>query len=82
MREKAFKAYYNAYISLINTISATYYGNVKKGVFLAKAKKYPSALERALSGEDVTRVVYDNLISSVQDALPLLHDYMAEKKKA
>ena len=82
LRQKAFNKYYNSYISLINTISATYYGNVKKGVFLAKAKKYPSALERALSGEDVTRVVYDNLISTVNGALPLLHDYMAEKKKA
>jgi len=82
LRKKAFNKYYDGYISLINTISATYYGNVKKGVFLAKAKKYSSALERALSGEDVPRVVYDNLISTVDGALPMLHDYMAEKKKA
>lgn len=82
LREKAFKAYYGAYVSLINTISATYYGNVKKGVFYAKAKKYPSALDRALMGEDVPRVVYDNLVNTVQDALPTLHKYMEEKKKA
>lgn len=81
LRKKAFKAYYNAYLSLINVISATYYGNVKKGVFLAKAKKYPSALDKALMGEDVPRVVYDNLISSVNNALPLLNDYINEKKK-
>ncbi|MBQ7235554.1 MAG: oligoendopeptidase F [Clostridia bacterium] len=82
LRKKTFNKYYGAYISLINTISATYYGNVKKGVFLAKAKKYPSALERALSGEDVPRVVYDNLIETVESALPSLHAYMSEKKKA
>ena len=81
LRKKTFDKYYGAYISLINTISATYYGNVKKGVFLAKAKKFDSALDRALFNEDVPRIVYDNLISSVNKALPLLHKYMSEKKK-
>ena len=69
LRKKAFNEYYNAYISLINVISSTYYGNVKKGVFYAKAKKYDSALDRALMGEDVPRSVYDNLITTVSDAL-------------
>ncbi len=80
LRKKAFTKYYSAYTSLINVISATYYGNVKKGVFLAKAKKYPSALDRALMSEDVERVVYDNLISTVKKALPSLHRYVKEKK--
>ena len=82
LRKKAFKTYYKAYVSLINTIAATYYGSVKSDVFYAKAKKYPSALAAALSGEDVDVAVYKNLISSVDKALPLLHEYMAEKKKA
>ena len=81
LRKKAFDKYYKAYISLINTISSTYYGSVKKDVFYAKARKYNSALEKALFSEDVDRVVYDNLISSTNKALPSLHKYMAEKKK-
>lgn len=81
LRKKAFKKYYGAYISLINVISATYYGNVKKNVFYAKARKYDSCLQSALSGEDVPETVYRTLIKSVNDALPLLHEYMAEKKK-
>ena len=81
LREKAFKQYYKSYIDFINTISATYYGNVKKDVAIAKARNYESALSRALSGEDVPLKVYENLISSVNDALPILHDYMSEKKK-
>ena len=82
LRKKTFEKYYGAYVSLLNTISATYYGNVKKGVFFAKAKKHASALDRALFNEDVPRVVYDNLIKSTNKALPLLHKYIAEKKKA
>ncbi len=82
LREKAFKKYYAAYVSLINVISATYYGNVKKDVFYAKARKYDSCLDSALSGEDVPVCVYENLIKSVNGALPVLHEYIAEKKKA
>lgn len=81
LRRKSFKAYYNAYIGLINTITSTYYGNVKKDVFISRARKYKSCLEMALSGEDVSPKVYDNLLKSVHKALPYLHDYIAEKKK-
>ena len=82
LRRKAFKAYYKAYISLINVISATYVGNVKKDVFYARSKKYDSALEKALSAEDVPVKVYDNLIKAVHKNLPTLHRYIREKKKA
>ena len=82
LRKKAYEEYYKAYKSLINSISSTYYGSVKKDVFYAKARNYPSAIEMALSGEDVEKKVYDNLISSVHKALPLLHKYIRQKKKA
>ncbi len=81
VREKAFKAYYNAYYGLLNTISATYIGNVNKNVFLTRARNYNSCLERALISEDVDKVVYDNLISATNKALPILHKYVENKKK-
>lgn len=82
LRKRAYNKYYAGYISLINTITSTYYGSVKKDVFYAKAKKYNSALEKALSGEDVDEVVYNNLIENTNQALPLLHEYMQIKKRA
>ena len=81
LRKKAFDKYYGAYVSLINTISANYYGSVKKDVFYAKAKKFDSALDCALFNEDVPKAVYQNLIKSVEKALPTLHAYMRERKK-
>jgi len=81
VRKAAFQAYYKAYIGLINTITATYVGNVDKDVFLAKAKKYNSCLERALDSEDVDVKVYKNLLSSVNKGLPLLHRYFRDRKK-
>ncbi|MBQ4575113.1 MAG: oligoendopeptidase F [Clostridia bacterium] len=81
VRKAAFQAYYKAYIGLINTITATYVGNVDKDVFLAKAKKYDSCLARALDSEDVDVKVYKNLLSSVNKGLPLLHRYFRDRKK-
>ena len=81
VREKAFKAYYKAYISLINTIAATYIGSVNKDVYFSRVRKYASCLEGALSGEDVQKEVYDNLLESTHEALPLLHRYVKDRKK-
>lgn len=82
VRERAFKAYYKAYISLINTISATYIGNVNKDVFLSRVRKYDSCLSQALENEDVSARVYKNLLECVHDGLPLMHRYIADRKKA
>ena len=81
VRRDAFKAYYKAYIGLINTITAAYTGNVEKDVFLARTRKYKSALEMSMSHEDVDVKVYENLLKSVKKGLPLLHRYYRDKKK-
>ena len=81
VRREAFRAYYKAYIGLINTITATYSGNVEKDVFMARTRKYSSALEMSMSREDVDVKVYKNLLRSVKKGLPLLHRYYRDKKK-
>lgn len=81
VRERAFRQYYARYIGLKNTIAATYYGNVLKDVFVTRARRYGSCLERALEGEDVDPAVYGNLLSSVHESLPSLHAYIALRKE-
>ncbi len=81
VRRDVFRAYYKAYIGLINTITAAYVGNVDKDVFLARARKYESSLQKAMDGEDVSVKVYQNLLKSVKKGLPLLHRYYRDKKK-
>lgn len=81
VREKAFKSYYNAFKGLLNSITATYVGNVSKNVFITRARKYGSCLERALMNEDVDKGVYDNLLKSTNKALPILHKYVKNKKE-
>ena len=82
VRKKVFQAYYKAYVGLINTITATYTGNVDKDIFLAKARKYDSCLDKALASEDVDVKVYQNLLRAVNKGLPLLHRYFRDRKKA
>lgn len=80
-RKEAYEKYYGAYISLINTITSTYGGSVKCDVLLSKAYKFNSCLESALFGEDVDKKVYDNLLKAVDDNLPSMHRYIADRKK-
>lgn len=80
-RAEAYEKYYGAYKSLLNTITSTYVGNVKKDVFLSKAYKFNSCLEHALFSEDVDRAVYDNLLKAVDENLPAMHRYIADRKK-
>lgn len=80
-REKWFKDYYAAYIRLVDAITQTYYGNVKKDIFYKTARKYDSCLAMAMDGEDVSPAVYENLIRSVHGALPTMHRYISLRKK-
>ncbi|MGN0808288.1 MAG: oligoendopeptidase F [Candidatus Coproplasma sp.] len=81
IRKEAYEKYYSAYNSLINTITANYYGNVKKDVFLSKAYKFDSCLDKALFYEDVDKSVYDNLLNSVAEQSSAMHRYVKDRKK-
>ncbi len=80
-RKEAYEKYYAAFIGLLNTITANYYGNVKKDVFLSKAYKFSSCLDKALFYEDVDKKVYDNLLESVSANCGAMHRYIADRKK-
>ena len=80
-RKEAYEKYYAAYESLLNIITSTYYGNVKKDIFVSRAYKYSSCLERALSNEDVDEGVYRNLLEAVNAGKPEMHRYIADRKK-
>lgn len=80
-REEAYKKYYSAYIGLLNTVTANYYGNVKKDVFLSRVYNFDSCLDHALFSEDVDRKIYENLLESVTENCGVMHRYIADRKK-
>lgn len=82
VRKSAFHAMYDTYGKFIHTFATTLTGNVKKANFNAKVRSYDSARHAALDSDNIPEKVYDNLLEAVHEKLPLLHRYMALKKKA
>jgi len=81
VREAAFKALYSTYGQWKNTLAATYIAAVKSASFFAKARKYDSTLAAALDSENIPPEVYDNLIKTIHDHLPLFHRYIKLRKR-
>ena len=81
VRKEAFYALYRQYKSYINTLAASYYGNVKQAVFFANARNYESTLQMYLSGSFIPESVYTNLIDTVNNNLDKMHDYVSLRKK-
>jgi len=81
VRREAFNAMYDTYGKLKNTLASTLSANITKNMFYAKARKYPSALEMSLYGDNIPKEVYTNLIDTIHKHLPLMHRYMDLRKK-
>lgn len=81
VREGAFKTLYGRIASLKNTFAAIYRGNLKQAKFYAQSRKYSSARAMYLADSNVPESVYDNLLSAVHEALPMMYRYVAVRKK-
>lgn len=81
VRENSFKVFYATYNSYRNTLATSYGSNVRKDVFYAHARKYPTARAMALSGNNIPEAVYDNLVGTVNKHLPILHRYLNLRKR-
>lgn len=81
VRKSAFKALYSSYSEFKNTLAAVYINNLKKDNFYADVRRFNSTREMFLEDSNIPGDVYDNLVSTVNDNLHLLHRYMKIKKK-
>ncbi len=81
VRKEAFEALYQTYSSLSNTFAAVLSADVKKNIFYAKARKYPSALEASLFGDNISLNVYQQLIDTIHKNMNLMHRYVKLRKK-
>lgn len=81
VREEAFKAVYKTYGNFKNTFASTLSSQVKKDNFYARVRHYNNAREAALAGNNIPEAVYDNLVKTVNNHLPLLHRYVELRKK-
>jgi oligoendopeptidase F len=82
VREDAFKAVYGTYGKFQNTFASTLSGQVKNDNFNARVHKYESARHAALAGNNIPETVYENLVQTINEHLPLLHRYIKLRKEA
>ncbi|MGE5619714.1 MAG: oligoendopeptidase F [Sphingomonadaceae bacterium] len=81
VRKDAFEAIHRTFNSFRNTLAASLAGSVRSDIFYARSRNYPTALEAALDPNNIPTQVYHNLIRTVNGSLPLLHRYMALRKR-
>lgn len=81
VRKDAFKAVYDTYGDFKNTFASTLSGQIKRDNFYAKVRNYRSARHAALAANNIPEKVYDHLVDTINKHLPLLHRYVALRKK-
>ncbi len=81
VRKQAFHQLYEQYQGHENALAATLSGSMKRDVFYAKAREFPSAREAALFADNVPVAVYDNLIEAVHRHLPGLYRYYELRRR-
>lgn len=81
VRKEAFFTLYKHYAQYKNTISSLMYGNVKERIAEAHARKYSSAFEASLFEDEMDPKVYETLVNTIHENLPVLHQYYDLKKE-
>jgi oligoendopeptidase F len=81
-RRDAFVALHDSHADVKNTLAATLAGAMHRDWYFARARHYESCLQASLDAENLPVTVYRTLLETVEAHLPLLHRYVAIKKRA
>jgi oligoendopeptidase F len=82
VRRTAWENYCDAFLAFKNTMANCIAAGVKQNVFMARARKYKSALEAALTSNHIPVEVFHNLIQTYKKHLPIWHRYWRMRRKA
>ena len=80
-RKLVFDKFWASYKAFENSLGTALASQVKGEMFVAKARKYPSALDAALSGPNLPEGVYRTLIAETNNGLPVLHRYFDLRRR-
>jgi oligoendopeptidase F len=72
-RRTAFAAYFGRLHEYRRTFGAQLYAQIKRDMFYARARNYPSCLHGALDSSNIPLEVYHSLIRNVRASLPVFH---------
>ena len=81
VRQAAFRTLYKTYEQFKNTYATMFNSRVKEKCTLARARNYKNSITASTFSDEVTPVIYNNLINSVHKGLPALYDYYELKRE-
>jgi oligoendopeptidase F len=82
VRKNGYEGIVGTYSKFRNTMSSLLNGEVQSHIFNVKARGYKSCLNAALEPGNIPPEVYNNLVRTVNESLPLLHRYTTLRKTA
>jgi len=82
VRRGAVAALFGTLSQYQHALAATLAGQFQLDVDYARARGYNSALDAYMDKDGIDTAVYDNLVSTINANLPLLHRYVELRKKA
>lgn len=80
-RKLVFDNFWATHQAFKNSFGAAYSAQVKSDIFFARARKYPTSLSAALSGNNVPETVYRTLVAETNAGLPQLHRYFDLRRR-
>ncbi|MBE6569048.1 MAG: oligoendopeptidase F [Ruminococcaceae bacterium] len=81
VRRAAFKKLYETYKQFGNTFAALLGNTVKERTTLAKIRGFGSSIEASTFNDEVTPVIYNNLIDTVNRNMQVIYSYFNLKKE-
>ncbi|MCB9450023.1 MAG: oligoendopeptidase F [Anaerolineaceae bacterium] len=82
IRRTAWESYMDGYLGFKNTIASNLAGAIKRDVFFARARRYPSSLEASIFPNNIPQEVFHNLIDTFRKHIPTWHKYWAIRRRA
>jgi oligoendopeptidase F len=80
-REAVFQAFWDTFNNFKGTFGVQLYVNVKRDMFYARTRNYPSSLECALDKNNIPAEVYFSLIENINNNLDSFHRYLKLKRR-
>jgi oligoendopeptidase F len=82
VRRSAWESYADAHLAAKNTMASCLAAGVKQTIFAARARRYGSCLEAALTPNQIPLEVFHSLIATFRANLPTWHRYWRVRKRA
>jgi len=82
LRRTAYESYADAHLAYKNTMATCMATGIKHDVFMARQRRYSSALEAAVSENFVPQEIFYNVVNTFTRNLPTWHRYWDVRRKA